>query len=347
MKSLPPESGLPDRGRPAGKRRRRWILRGAGLLLAAFLALNALAFRHAEAMMTYRDGGRRSKPPEALTLPEKAWVLLTGVNLPRPETCGSPDSLSPDATELELLHPDGVRLNAWYADRGPGTPLVIVFHGYGADKCSLLPEAVTWLDLGCSVLLVDFRGSGGSSESYTTLGVEEALDVRLAVETARTSLRHGRIILHGVSMGAAAILRAVAYHGVHADALVLEAVFDRMRTTVANRFHAMGLPAFPAADLLVFWGGKRMGYNGFAHNPMEDAKRVAMPTLIFQGQYDQRARPEDGKRVFDALPGEKHFVVFPEAAHVSFVTHNPGLWKSALSPVLGGQGRKLSEEERP
>jgi hypothetical protein len=40
------------------------------------------------------------------------------------------------------------------------------------------------------VLLVDFSGSGGSSESYTTSEVHEAEDVAAALQCARQQLSH-------------------------------------------------------------------------------------------------------------------------------------------------------------
>jgi len=62
---------------------------------------------------------------------------------------------------------NGIKLGAWYCPGQPGRPLVILFNGYGGEKSGTLPEAKALRDLGLAVLLVDFRGSGDSSESYT------------------------------------------------------------------------------------------------------------------------------------------------------------------------------------
>jgi pimeloyl-ACP methyl ester carboxylesterase len=126
---------------------------------------------------------------------------------------------------LPVPGPDDITLAAWYCNRGRGTPVVILFHGYSAEKTSLLGEARAFFDLGASVMLVDFRGSGGSSESYTTVGVREAEDVAVALHYARRRLSHGNVFLFGRSMGAAAILRAVHAHGTQPDGVILEAVF--------------------------------------------------------------------------------------------------------------------------
>ena len=111
---------------------------------------------------------------------------------------------------------------------------------------SLLPEAAVWRELGYDTLLVDFRGSGGSSGQVTTLGYLEAEDVAAACNYARRQLGMTRTVLYGISIGAAAILRAVARGDVDPAALVLECPFDRLLSTAQNRFAAMGVPSFPA-----------------------------------------------------------------------------------------------------
>lgn len=83
-------------------------------------------------------------------------------------------------------------------------------------------------------------------------------------------------------MGAAAILRAVAVHGLRPDGLIVEAPFDRLVSTIGNRFTAMGLPATPFNHLLVMWGSLEIGANGFNHNPAEYAAQVHCPTLVLK-----------------------------------------------------------------
>jgi hypothetical protein len=84
-------------------------------------------------------------------------------------------------------------------------------------------------------------------------------------------------------MGAAAILRAVHAHAIQPDGVILEAVFDTLLNTVRHRFRAMQVPAFPSAELLVFWGGRQWGFDGFEHNPSGYAASVHCPTLLMHG----------------------------------------------------------------
>jgi len=306
------------------------------ILAVGFVSLNFLAYQHARAMMKFTHGGKRTSKPEALSFPAKFKVLLAGVKLPRPESARPPATLDPESRALSIDGGGGVTLEAWHVDRGPEAPLVILFHAYSAEKTSLLFEARTFLDLGASVLLVDFRGSGGSSEFYTTLGVREADDVAAAVGYARQHLPHSSLVLFGQSMGSAAILRAVDVHGVDPDGVILEAVFDTMLNTVRNRFHAMGVPSFPSAELLVFWAGKQWSVNGFSHNPVNYARSLNCPSLFMHGARDPRATLLEARRVFDAVPGPKTFVQFDAAGHEPYARRFPDEWRTAVAELIRG-----------
>jgi len=114
----------------------------------------------------------------------------------------------------------------------------------------------------------------------------------------------------------------------------VEAVFDKMLNTVGHRFGAMGLPAFPGAQLLVFWGGIQAGFNGFAHNPVDYAAGVRCPILFLHGDDDPRARLEEARRVFAAVPGPKRFKEFPTLGHEPAVVRFPSQWKETVGGFL-------------
>lgn len=304
------------------------------LLVAGFAALNLLAYNHARAMLCFTHGGGRTSKPEELAGWAKLKVLVHGVNVPRPESDLSAGDLDPGCGTLAIPCPRSISLAAWHFDRGEEAPLIILFHGYSTDKTSLLKEAKTCIALGASVLLVDFRGSGGSSEAYTTVGVHESDDVAAVVEYAHRNLPHASLVLFGQSMGGVAVLRAVQMHGIEPDGVILEAVFDTMLKTVCNRFGSMGLPAFPAAHLLVFWGGRQWGFNGFKNNPVDYATALNCPALFMHGADDPRAELPDGKRVFNAAPEPKTFVEFPDVGHEAYVSKYPEKWKAAVSNIV-------------
>jgi len=328
--------GVSVTGNRMSKRVTRLCFAAAAAAVLGFAALNVLAYNHARAMMRFTRAGSRTVKPEALSTAQKIKVLLLGVNVPRPAGGRTPADEGLAFEPVTVPGPDGIRLGCWHCPNVDGSALAILFHGYGADKSSLLAEAAAFHRLGLSALLADSRGSGESSESYTTVGFREAEDVAAVMSYAEDRLPHAKLVLFGQSMGAAAVLRAIHSHGVKPDAVIVEAVFDRMLNTVRNRFDAMGVPSFPSAELLVFWGGRRAGFDGFRHNPVEYARSVVCPILFLHGSDDPRARVEEGRRVFDAVSAPKSLKEFPRTGHEAYVTRFSQEWREAVGKFLGG-----------
>jgi pimeloyl-ACP methyl ester carboxylesterase len=96
----------------------------------------------------------------------------------------------------------------------------------------------------------------------------------------------------------------------------------------------MGLPAFPLANLLVFWGGEQLAYSGLRLNPAEYAAQVHCPTLVFQGDLDRRVTTSQAKNVFDHLAGPKQFELFPNCGHCAFLAQDPKRWTSTVANFL-------------
>lgn len=307
----------------------------------ALLGMNGLAFMHARAFTHYGDPDADEYDVEDLSFGDKAKLLFTGVPQPRPKVRRKPAFWTWYRVHT-FESADGVKLEAWHIPRKEAKGVVALFHGYGTSKSSVLEEANGFRALGYSVFLVDFRGSGNSSGSVTTLGVREAEDVAAAVKCLRGLEPDLPLILYGSSMGAAAVLRAVAREGVKPAAAVLECPFDSMLSTVKNRFRMMHAPSFPAAQLLVFWGGVQHGFNGFAHNPVDYAKEVECPVLLIGGAKDRRVTQAQLRSVHDALAGPKQLEIFEELGHGGYAKNESRRWRRIVGAFLD---KHLAEPE--
>lgn len=311
--------------------RRRW--RGAasafGLGLVAF---NALAYRHAWAMTHFTSGGERTPRPEMMSFGQKLTILATGARLPRRVNERTPADVGLAFERQTFSTRDGFALEGWFVPRPAARGTLLMFHGYADRKASLLDAAVAFHELGYASLLVDFRGSGGSSGDTTSIGYHEAEDVLATLAHATQRGAPGPLLLFGASMGAAAVLRAVGELGADPAVLVLQYPFSRMSITVARRFEAMGLPVYPAAPVFLFWGSLQLGFNGFRHNPVEYARRVRAPSLLMQGDRDDRVSLLEAQEIFEALAGKKG--IFHGLGHQSFVAAEPAVWKGTVGAFL-------------
>jgi alpha-beta hydrolase superfamily lysophospholipase len=327
---------MPSLATPQPPARRRGCLRRLlWLVLLALMLINALAWVQARAMTHFVAGGQ---PLRLLgTLPPAAQLqqLITGVQLPRPENHATPAAHFLPFETRHIPLAEGEQLEVWWVPHPQSRGVVLMFPGYAGVKEAFLTPAAELYRLGYSSLLVDFRGSGGSSGDDTTLGLREADDVASAFRYAQQQWPEQPIVLYGISMGGAAILRAVAVDGVRPSAIIVEGVFDRLLTTVWHRFDAVHLPAWPAAPLLVFWGSVQMRYNGFAHNPVDYAAAVACPILVLHGERDPWISADETQALVAQISSPKVLVEVPGLGHdMPFVYGAHDLWVSAVTDFL-------------
>jgi hypothetical protein len=308
----------------------KWI-KWTGLPVGGvFVALNGMAFMQAWSMMHYEPAAARTTWIRELSVWDKTRLLFQGPTVRRQSNTKTPGDHGMEFWIERFPGAHGISLEAWRVDGRDDLPVVLMFPGYGASKDTLLAAAREFHALGYPLCLVDFHGVGGSGGTSTTIGYDEAEDVAAAA----TALKTPRYILFGTSMGAAAVLRAVHLGKVQPERLILEAPFDRLLTTVANRFELMKLPPAPLAHLLVFWGGVQQGFNGFAHNPIDYARSVRCPTLVMQGKNDRYVGEKVPSRFARALGEWGTIRVIPDAEHAFLVRAAPAVWKKTVADFL-------------
>lgn len=105
---------------------------------------------------------------------------------------------------------DGIKLVARYYHTKDGAPLHIQFHGYrGSGIRDFCGGNKIARELGHNTLLVTQRASGESGGRTITFGIKEYRDCMLWIEYAIERFgRDAKIILSGISMGAATVLKA-------------------------------------------------------------------------------------------------------------------------------------------
>jgi len=114
-------------------------------------------------------------------------VLLLGLAVARPRNQHTPRDVGLSYTVQRITIPDGGSVETWVIDQLQPRGVVILFPGYASSKDSLLAPAATLHARGYATVLVDFRGTGGSTGDDTTLCVREATDVAAVFADAQRS----------------------------------------------------------------------------------------------------------------------------------------------------------------
>ena len=292
-----------------------------------FVLANIVAFSHAYKFTHFSENDLK-KTSKDLTFIEKVKIMVFGINNPRPKTNSYPNQ------NFETFTVDSnVKLECWKIEIDESKGTVILFHGYGGEKSSLLDKSELFNELGFTTVLVDFSGSGGSEGQQTTIGFNEALQVRDVYKKVLAN-DENNIYLFGTSMGAVGIMKAVNEGEISPNGLILECPFGTMYKTVKSRFKILNVPSFPMAELLMFWGGIQNGFWAFNHNPKEYAKKIETPVLLMYGAQDEKVSLSEINEIYNNLKGEKELKTYPESGHENYLIKYKKEWKSDIEAFL-------------
>lgn len=294
-------------------------------MLIVFLLANAIAAIQAYTFTHFSSTkAPKTKSSDTLSFKEKIKILFTGVSNPRPENKEFPSQ------KFETVKVQSNKtIECWYLKHPTAKATVIICHGYSGSKSTMLDKANELYGMGFSLLLVDFMGSGGSEGNQTTIGYKEAEEVKTCFDYLHKR-GDSTIFLYGTSMGAVAILKAMCDYPLNPTGIIIECPFGSMYQTVCNRFKTSGIPTFPLAGILTFWGGVENGFWAFSYKPSEYAKVVHCPTLLMYGGKDQKVTREETNEIYNNLGGKKQLIVFPDAGHENYLTKYKDAWSDSI-----------------
>ncbi|MCQ2772817.1 MAG: alpha/beta hydrolase [Bacilli bacterium] len=195
----------------------------------------------------------------------------------------------PHNEDIYIKGKDGCKLHAaLYLSETPSDIYAIECHGYKdpavKDFSGGLPHA---LKCGQNVLLIDHRGHGESAGKTICFGIKEQYDVLEWVRYLNDRFNSPKILLYGISMGAATVLLCSA-HNLPENVLgiIADCPYSSAKDITVITAGKMGVPPRLAAPAL--WLGARI-YGRFDLNKGEvsDAvKNATKPILLIHGTED-------------------------------------------------------------
>lgn len=213
---------------------------------------------------------------------------------------------------------DGLTLWGSYYEFAPGAPIEIMFHGYrGNAERDLCGGMQRCFALGHSALIVDQRCSGRSGGKVITFGIREHRDCLAWVDFAVAHFGpHVRLILTGISMGAATVLMAGGEKlPENVVGILADCGFSSPKDIILDAIGKMGLPpklVYPFVKL-----GARLfgGFDVEENSPVEAVKNCRVPVIFFHGEADDYVPCGMSREVYEACPSRKKLVTMPGAGH--------------------------------
>ena len=189
----------------------------------------------------------------------------------------------------------GITLRGWYLPGNDGLA-VVYCHGLNRSRVEMLPQARFMHQIGASGLLFDLRHHGESTGDRFTFGAEEKSDVAAAVQWIRRKEPHSKVLLWGISMGAASAMLTAA-EDPSVDAVICDSTFLSFRETIAHHFRLFfRIPSWPIANeiaALIQWRGN---FDGDTIDIARANRQLGSRPVLFVAQSDDRRMPSDYAR---------------------------------------------------
>lgn len=132
---------------------------------------------------------------------ERSIYTALADTAPAPSEVSIPPDLGFAVEEVTFTSEDGITLAGWFTPSQNGGT-VILLHGYGGNRTSMIWHARQLTGAGFGVLMYDERASGESGGEYRSYGWEDTRDVKAAVQFIQTRNPNEHIGAAGCSTGA-------------------------------------------------------------------------------------------------------------------------------------------------
>jgi uncharacterized protein len=244
------------------------------------------------------------------------------IYFPSPGPVPPAAQMLPGGRDVVLDTEDGIRLGAWYlpAAGGQKSPAVLVFNGNAGDRSLRAQLAAGLSRLGMSALLFDYRGYGGNPGRPSEDGLAADARAALAWLAAQPEVDPDRIVYFGESLGAAVAVGLAVERP--PAALVLRSPFTSLADV--GRVH---YPWLPVGRVLID-----------SYPSIDRIGSLSAPLLVIAGDRDDIVPESLSKRLYEAAPDPKRYLLVPGAGH-----NDPELIDGRR--MLDEVGRFLSEAE--
>ena len=223
---------------------------------------------------------------------------------------------------------------------------VIMVHGLGGNRMSVLPVAQVFLENGWNVLAYDQRSSGENRAEGNTFGFLEKYDLLDCADMVREWAPDKRLGVWGTSFGGLTSVLAVCDSRLGLTEktafLVLDCPLSNMEDELRLVMDSEDMGGIPT-DYLI-WTGNLMNKAelGFFYSEADgravirDRMKQEVPLLVFISGKDELAPYPMGADMFELYPGEnKTLINFEDCEHVDGWKDHEAEYREAVENLLG------------
>jgi fermentation-respiration switch protein FrsA (DUF1100 family) len=224
--------------------------------------------------------------------------------------------------DVTVATSDGIKLVGWFIPP-PNGALVILQHGYRSNRAEMLNEADMLYRHGYGLLISSVRAHDYSGGERITFGMDEMkdLDAWWNFILSQPAVNPERVGILGNSYGG---LLAIHYADINpkVKGVVTNSAFSSLTDTVETSVKFFtGLPPFPFAPLILFWGEQEAGFKAKEIDATVWIRQISpRPVFLMQGGADIIISASSGQKLYDAAGEPKELWYDPAIGHAMFDT---------------------------
>lgn len=214
---------------------------------------------------------------------------------------------------------------------------IILCHGYRASKefmygfINLFPQF--------NILLFDFRAHGQSEGNVISVGCHEYKDVLAAAEFMNKTIDDKQIplIILGISMGAAASIKAASLYPDLCDALIIDSTFSDLRKILVKGFSIKsGLPYYPFFPIMRWLFESAADCKICEMSTVNSVKKITKPILFIHSCNDNFISPKHGLRLYEnaILSRYSRIWIAPKCRHGWLNSYYSDTYKKKVNSFL-------------
>lgn len=241
--------------------------------------------------------------------------------------------------KVKIKSYDGLRLVAHYLpNENPSEVNVILLHGYGSTGLDMGSFAKYYYeDFGFNVLMLDCRGYGDSEGLYTGFGWHDRLDIMGWINyLIERQGKNSKIILHGVSMGAGAVLMTSGEKlPKNVRFIVGDCGYSSVKAILnyqlKKKYH---LPAFPILNITSLVCKLKAGYFIGEASAITQVRKSHTPILFIHGTEDKFVPLYMAKELYEAAICPKDLLLVEGAVHAEAYYVDKDAYKSKIKNYI-------------
>jgi pimeloyl-ACP methyl ester carboxylesterase len=252
----------------------------------------------------------------------------------------TPANFGAQFKDVEFETSDNVKISGWLLPSRDKHATIVYSHGLFRSRRELMERAIDLWKLGYGALLYDARSHGESGKARVSMGYWERLDAEAAVKFLREEVHtDDRIVLFGISMGAAAALLAAA-ETPEVAAVISDSSFLSFNDTVDHHVRLfLHLPTFPMANEFKFFIERKAGFDASKLDALDAVKRIGdRPILFIAAANDRRMPPEIAQTLYNACASSKRDLLVVDGPGSDIHGHayqaNPQFYISRVAQFL-------------